>query len=192
MQQKLLYVHDTPPSFYSILTMQQVAVTFGDPYSNQGWGSGGVVGSVMGLGGSGSDLASSYGGRGKSSGSTGVKPAVTTSGGVFNPNNGLIICSTGDFVCGVVPSIGSVAPKATASDTAPAKAGAGHLSYSGDGSIPKAIAFIMARVNNKEEATSAAEPKAAAKPKPKSASQPKSSKPKSPPPSAEEEAAAAE
>jgi len=115
----------------------------------------------MGLGSSGTTApsASSFGGRpksagGKASGSPVVaeeapKPAVSAEGGVggFNPNNGLIICSTGDFVCGVVPNIGGTVPKATASDTAPAKAGAGHLSYAADGSIPKAIAFITARVN---------------------------------------------
>jgi hypothetical protein len=113
---------------------------------------------VMGLGGSSIPSGSSFGSRPKSSGARASgstttaaepKPAVESSsgGGLFNPNNGLIICSSGDFVCGVVPNIGGSVPKATASDTAPAKAGAGHLSYSADGSIPKAIAFITTRVN---------------------------------------------
>jgi hypothetical protein len=99
-------------------------VTFGDPYSNMGWGSGGVVGAVMGL-----------------------SPAKgTPQGGGFKPENGAIYCSTGDFVCGVVPSLG--APKTA---TAPAGQiggfGGGHISYGGDGSIPKAIAFIVSKVN---------------------------------------------
>lgn len=110
--------------------MSQVAVTFGDPYSNQGWGTGGVVGATMGLG--------------KASG-------ATSGGGVngFDPNNGLIICSNGDFVCGVVPNIGATVPKATAADTKSSKGGAGHLSYSSDGSIQRALAFIAARIDTK-------------------------------------------
>ncbi|QDS77849.1 hypothetical protein FKW77_006720 [Venturia effusa] len=140
-----------------------VAVTFGDPYSNQGWGTGGIVGSVVGLGGS--PGASAEAGRTKSAGNSG--------GGVngFNPNNGLIICSNGDFVCGVVPNIGGAKPKATASDTAPSKAGAGHLSYGADGSIPRAIAFIVARVDGKGSASSiitTAPPASGSRAKPKS------------------------
>lgn len=188
-------VHTKSSHSSLLLNISQVAVTFGDPYSNQGWGSGGIVGSVMGLGGSASDLTAGLGGRGKSGGDS-VKPAVATGGGVngFDPNNGLIICSTGDFVCGVVPNIGGTVPKATAPDTAPSKAGAGHLSYIADGSIQKALAFIAARVDSKgEEAAPAPKPKSTKPKSPPPATEgaaeakPKSSKPKSPP--AEEAAA---
>lgn len=126
---------------------------------------------------------------GKASGGDG-KAAGGVNG--FNPNNGLIICSTGDFVCGVVPNIGGSVPKATASDASPSKGGAGHLSYMSDGSIPKALAFIAARVNGKGESSSEAKPSAQPKtaaPKPKAASQPKA---KSPPAHAHQEAAAPE
>lgn len=125
---------------------------------------------------------------GKASGGDG-KAAGGVNG--FNPNNGLIICSTGDFVCGVVPNIGGSVPKATASDASPSKGGAGHLSYMSDGSIPKALAFIAARVNGKGESSSEAKPSAQPKtaPKPKAASQPKA---KSPTAHAHQEAAAPE
>lgn len=113
----------------------------------------------MGLGSSPTSTVSPspLGGRPKSSGakSSGSaaaaeepKPAVATSGGgAFNPLNGLIICSSGDFVCGVVPNIGASAPKPAADAASKGTGGMGHLSYSSDGSIPRAITFITTRVN---------------------------------------------
>ncbi|TLD27387.1 carbohydrate esterase family 5 protein [Venturia nashicola] len=153
--QGAMQVHQALGSLGPDAVSVSVAVTFGDPYSNQGWGTGGVVGSVMGLG----------------------RPGAAAGGGGvngFDPNNGLIICSNGDFVCGVVPNIGGAVPKATAADTKPAKAGAGHISYSADGSIPKALAFIAARIDSKGESSSEAEsaPKSAAKSQPKSKTPP--------------------
>jgi hypothetical protein len=84
-----------------------------------GWGSGGIVGSFMGLG--------SKGGA---------------SGPGFKHENGLILCSSGDFVCGIAPNLGGSTGGAKADSTG----GSGHLSYGSDGSIPKAVAFIAQRV----------------------------------------------
>lgn len=118
-----------------------------------GWGSGGVVGAVMGLG-----PAKAAGGQAKGAGG----PA--TSGAAFNPANGAIFCSTGDFVCGITPNLGGgsapKAPKGVPSEgmappTPPAAKnaggqiggfGSGHLSYASDGSIPKAVAFILSKI----------------------------------------------
>ncbi|RDI78806.1 hypothetical protein Vi05172_g11125 [Venturia inaequalis] len=151
--QGAMQVHQALGSLGGDAAKVSVAVTFGDPYSNQGWGTGGMVGSFMGLGAAGS-----------AAGGGGV--------GGFNPNNGLIICSSGDFVCGLVPNIGGSVPKATASDTKPAKGGAGHISYSMDGSIPKAITFITTRIEGKGETAPEAAPKSATKPKPKAGAPP--------------------
>ena len=92
-------------------------MTFGDPYSTMGWGSGGIVGTFMGLGNKG-------GGQG------------------FNPANGLILCSTADFVCGLTPNIGGSSSGAKVEGTG----GMGHISYSSDGSIPKAVTFITSKL----------------------------------------------
>jgi hypothetical protein len=102
-----------------------------------GWGSGGVVGAVMGL-----------------------SPAKGTAAGAgFNPANGAIFCSSGDFVCGVTPNLGGSVPKTAGGAAGGGQIGGfggGHISYSSDGSIPKAVTFILSKVNG--QAASAAAP----------------------------------
>jgi len=152
------------------------AVTFGDPYSTMGWGSGGMVGAAMGLGGSsgggtpkgkGSPKGSPKGsssqaaGAAEAAGAAGAagvagaagsagetpKPAAASAGTTgFNPQNGLIICSTGDFVCGVVPSFGASGPKGADVPKSSGGGGGGHLSYASDGSIPRAVTFIIGKI----------------------------------------------
>lgn len=66
------------------------------------------------------------------------------SSGGFNPAHGMILCSKADFVCGTVPSFGSRGGGNKVSS------GSGsHLSYSSDGSLAKAVNFILTRL--KEE-----------------------------------------
>ena len=94
-------------------------MTFGDPYSSMGFGSGGIVGSFMGLNGGGA--------------------------GSFNPKDGLIVCNSSDFICGVTPNIGGGdggGEKLTTSGLG------SHLSYTSDGSIAKAVEFILRRVKD--------------------------------------------
>ena len=107
-----------------------------------GWGSGGIVGAFMGLG------SSAKGAKGDK----GDAPS-------FNPENGLILCSTGDFVCGLTPNIGgssggSKSKSGGKSQSVGSKpqtgggSGGGHLSYSSDGSINKAVQFIISRIGD--------------------------------------------
>jgi hypothetical protein len=125
--QGAMQVHQALGSLGADAAKIAAAVTFGDPYSNMGWGSGGIVGAVMGLG---------------------TGPQKGTPG--FDPANGAIFCSTGDFVCGVTPNIGGAVPKTADGKTSAGQIGGfggGHISYMGDGSIGKAVAFILSKVN---------------------------------------------
>jgi len=161
--QGAMQVHQALGSLGGDASKVAVAVTFGDPYSTMGWGSGGIVGAVMGLGGSGSPKGSTSGSpkgstsgspKASTSGAAGGTPA-TSGGGSFNPTNGIIFCSTGDFVCGLVTSFGSSAPKTAGSGGGVQSGGGGmggHLSYSSDGSIPKAVQFILSKVGGAQQA----------------------------------------
>lgn len=93
-----------------------VAVTFGDPYSS------------MGFGGSGGLLGGFLGGGG----------GASSAGGSFNAANGKVFCASGDAVCGIMPggSSGSGSEGLTG----------GHIAYSSNGAIPKAVQFIVSKV----------------------------------------------
>lgn len=100
-----------------------------------GWGTGGIVGATMGLGGG---LASLKGGASAAT-PAGKEGAASANSASFNPENGLILCATGDFVCGVVPNIGGGIKGAGAQTV---KGGGSHIAYSSDGSIAIAADFI--------------------------------------------------
>ncbi|KAF1812841.1 alpha/beta-hydrolase [Eremomyces bilateralis CBS 781.70] len=97
------------------------AVTFGDPYSSVGFGGGSSL------------LSGFMGGAGSGAGSGGG------SGGSFNAENGKVFCSTGDFICGLMPG-------GSGGSTSSGSGSGGHLSYSSDGSIPEAVKFIVSKV----------------------------------------------